>query len=237
MKKFISLLLCIVMVFSVSIPVFAAQKEQPIKVKLCNYIDSNGKWVKSKYIKFDVNPLVENGRTLVPIRAVAEELGYDVEWQPGGVKNLIMIDADILDVNKDGTIKNYYEKNNQLNSFIYAMRQCQDGKGKNIDGSKRKSGLSDDFMECKVDDMLYNPTKISATSVGVRCTLKIGSKIGSSGIVMGGGANYGIVYDYIMDVTPKVVDGRTLLPLRAVGELLGLQVEWDGATRTVILTA
>ena len=33
--------------------------------------------------------------------------------------------------------------------------------------------------------------------------------------------------DYNMDVAPTIVDGRTLIPLRAMAELLGLDVTWD----------
>lgn len=40
---------------------------------------------------------------------------------------------------------------------------------------------------------------------------------------------------YATDVPPTVLDGRVMLPVRAVAELLGLQVEWDSATRTVTL--
>lgn len=35
--------------------------------------------------------------------------------------------------------------------------------------------------------------------------------------------------------TPTTVNGRTLLPLRAVAESLGLTVEWDAATQTITL--
>lgn len=34
------------------------------------------------------------------------------------------------------------------------------------------------------------------------------------------------------DVPPTIVDGRTLVPLRAIFEALGADVEWDGETRT-----
>jgi len=37
----------------------------------------------------------------------------------------------------------------------------------------------------------------------------------------------------IMDVEPKLVDGRTLVPLRAIFEALGAEVDWDPQTRTV----
>ena len=79
MKRILSLLLIFVMTFTFVVPTFAAEK--PIKVRLMNYMDSNGKWVKEKYIEFDVEPQIIDGRTMVPIRAVVEELGWSVFWQ------------------------------------------------------------------------------------------------------------------------------------------------------------
>ena len=43
--------------------------------------------------------------------------------------------------------------------------------------------------------------------------------------------------EYNMDVPAIVRDGRTLLPLRAVGEMLGLDVSWDGDKRLVTISA
>ena len=37
-------------------------------------------WVDGKYVTTDSKPYIEDSRTLVPIRFVAEALGYDVEW-------------------------------------------------------------------------------------------------------------------------------------------------------------
>ena len=34
------------------------------------------------------------------------------------------------------------------------------------------------------------------------------------------------------DVPPTIVDGRTLVPMRAIFEALGAEVDWDGDTRT-----
>ncbi len=39
-----------------------------------------------------------------------------------------------------------------------------------------------------------------------------------------------------LDVPSQIVDGHTLIPLRAVSQALGKTVEWDGATRTVKIT-
>ena len=42
------------------------------------------------------------------------------------------------------------------------------------------------------------------------------------------------------EVTPEVpqqiIDGRFMLPLRAVGEAVGAEVEWNGDTKTVVIT-
>jgi len=39
-----------------------------------------------------------------------------------------------------------------------------------------------------------------------------------------------------LDVPPQLVDDRTLVPVRAVAEGLDAEVQWDGDTRTVIIT-
>lgn len=39
-----------------------------------------------------------------------------------------------------------------------------------------------------------------------------------------------------LDVPAQIVNDRTLIPLRAVSEALGKTVEWDGSTRTAIIT-
>ncbi len=48
----------------------------------------------------------------------------------------------------------------------------------------------------------------------------------------------GVTTTSMMDVAPYINPGqnRTMLPLRAVGEILGLKVEWSDATRTVSVT-
>jgi len=39
-----------------------------------------------------------------------------------------------------------------------------------------------------------------------------------------------------LDVPPQIVNGRTLVPARAVAESFGAKVDWDGSTRTVTIT-
>ncbi len=38
------------------------------------------------------------------------------------------------------------------------------------------------------------------------------------------------------DVEPRIIDGRTMVPIRAIFEALGASVEWDNNTRTATAT-
>ena len=46
----------------------------------------------------------------------------------------------------------------------------------------------------------------------------------------------GVEQKVMMDIAPFIESNRTMLPIRFVAEALGFKVEWEDATRTVILT-
>ena len=46
----------------------------------------------------------------------------------------------------------------------------------------------------------------------------------------------GTVKEYSLDVPAQIVDGRTLIPLRAVSQALGKTVAWDGSTSTALIS-
>lgn len=75
MKKFISLIISVVLIFTVCFNVSADSKD--IKVLL------NG-----TELSFDVPPQIIKGRTMVPVRKIFEAQGADVEWIKE--KNLIV---------------------------------------------------------------------------------------------------------------------------------------------------
>lgn len=103
-------------------------------------------------IEFDVAPIIENDRTLVPLRAIFEALGAQVEW--------------------DGT--------------------------------------TETVISAKGDDT---------------CIFQIGN----DKMFVNGEAK-------TLDVAAKIVDDRTLIPLRAVSEAYNCTVDWNGETRTVTIT-
>jgi len=67
MKKFICFMLCAILALSMICTVSADADEITVLV--------NG-----EKVEFDVNPILENDRTLVPMRAIFEKLGAFVGW-------------------------------------------------------------------------------------------------------------------------------------------------------------
>ena len=103
-------------------------------------------------LTFDQPPIVENGRTLVPLRAIFEGLDADVEWD-------------------------------QSTQTVTAVRG------------------------------------------GIKITLQNGSNILTRNSEQ-----------ITLDVPPQIVGGRSLVPLRAIAESFGAEVDWNANTRTVTIT-
>ncbi len=139
-KKAIAILLCLVVsLLSIS---SIALAEEPIKVLL------NG-----TELSFDQPPILENDRTLVPMRGIFEALGATVEWE---------------------------------------------------ESTQTITSTKDDIT------IIMQIGKHSFTKNGQEITL---------------------------DVPPKVVNDRTLVPVRAIAESFEAAVGWDGATSTVTITS
>ncbi len=112
-------------------------------------------------MNFDVAPMIINDYTMVPMRAIFEALGYEVQWYP----------------EDQSIIANNYE-----------------------------TGIS------------------------------IGLIIGTPAIVSAPLSDTNNATVSELNIAPTIVDGRTLVPLRAVSETSGASVQWDGNTRTVTIT-
>lgn len=68
MKKLISLFLVAIILVSATSPCFAASNDITV-------------YVNTRKLKLEVSPIVINDRTLVPVRAIFEALGAEVEWR------------------------------------------------------------------------------------------------------------------------------------------------------------
>ncbi len=116
---------------------FSITASPDIKIKLNN-----------KFLHFDQKPIIEKGTTLVPFRAILEELGASVEW-------------------------------NEKNRTIICRK-------KNITV----------IMKIGSKEMSVNSKKV------------------------------------ILDVEPKIINNRTLIPLRAVSQAFNAEVKWNPDTYT-----
>jgi len=101
MKKTVSLILCIIMVLGL-FGVVTAPAASEIKIIL-----------NEEQLEFDVPPIIIDGRTLVPFRAIFEKLNAEVDWEPdsrtvtaekGDILIRLKIDNDIAFVNDDEVI-------------------------------------------------------------------------------------------------------------------------------------
>lgn len=110
--------------------------------------------VDGKDITSLASPIIENDRTLVPIRFIAEELGAEVEWK---------------------------------------------------DKEKR--------VILKKDNLLVS--------------LKVGSRLVLS-------QSEEKTY-FLSDITPKIIDSHIFVPLRLVSNALGVDIEWDGENRIILV--
>ena len=120
-------------------------------------------------IEFDVVPIIENGRTLVPLRAIFEALGAEVTW-------------------------------NKEEQAIFAV--C---------GECKEEGITHSIT-MKIGEPYMYSTKSYSEKTPTQDMVKIE-----------------------LDVPPMIVDGRTLVPVRAIAESFDVKVEWNEKTKTVIL--
>ncbi|MCM3715293.1 copper amine oxidase N-terminal domain-containing protein [Alkalihalobacillus oceani] len=137
-KVWACLLGCLFIVCSGAAAAYAAPKEIAV-------------FIEADRHQFDQAPVIEQGRTLVPLRGVFEALGATVKW-------------------------------NQKAQTVTAKK-------------------GDQTIE-----------------------LVIGKKQGKRN----GQA-------YFLDVPPKVIHGRTMVPLRFISEALGYEVKWDSSIQTVFI--
>lgn len=250
MRKVISLLLCLVMIFSITIPTFAAEK--PIRIKLCNYTDTTDNWVgekwiiskndvkafkkehpNAKYIVSDTKAVIKNQRTMVPLRVIAEELGYTVEWGGGSV-TLYRIVSNIQGSNNSGY--KYYKNYNQFSKFINLFYRLEGGRVDRFDDISLS--FDENYRTTSIGEMVNNGKLFIYT-----IDLSVGSEKGYVDFVSRSSLeNYddmvsaGVFYN--ID-SPAYIDkqNRTMIPLRAMGEMMGLSVSWDNANRVVTISA
>ncbi len=177
-RKFISLVLALIMMISLAVPAYAAETASNITARLSPdvTVNYNGQVQSMADAKGNsVYPVNYKGTTYLPIRAVSNMLGIAVDWDQA-TKTVLLSDTD--------------------NPADYA----------------------------KADP---NAAKPAVANITVRLspdvTVKYNGEVQTMKDAIGT-----VVY-------PVSYKGTTYLPIRAVSNMLGVAVDWDQASRTVLL--
>ncbi len=180
LEKKCSLILALVIVLGLTVSASAAAPET-VKVQLSPNITVklNGEVQTMTDVNGNpVYPVLYGGTTYLPIRAVGNMLGLDVDWD-GATQTVIL--------------------------------EKSDGKT-----TPAKTGNT-------------APTNAKPTEITVQINPNITVKYNGKAQAMKD-VNGNPVY-------PMLYGGTTYLPVRAVSNMLGVKVDWDGATQTVLLTS
>ena len=76
-------------------------------------------YVNNKTVVFDTPPFIEQERTLVPIRAITEAMGFDVEWNKYDRTAVISNSAKSVSVTVDSNYIDVYDYGNGTNKVVY----------------------------------------------------------------------------------------------------------------------
>lgn len=180
--------------------------------------------ISRKRMSFDEEPQIIDGRTYVPIRAIAEELGYTVSWDGA---NQCVILSTVID-----TAASRYEDVIQYERFIDLFKDLQTAgtqkKFTRLSGINKYSSTGD--VQYIIDNYPHLEVKIKMYIGNNRSILSVTPHSSRSTI---GTSKTGIVSTHTADCAATIINGRTLVPLRTVSELLGLDIKWNGDTRTI----
>ena len=165
-------------------------------------------------LDFDVPPQLINGRTLVPMRAIFEALGMEVTWFDKWVNE---IDFEIGWEEWD---------DNSRGSFIMQLMVLSLMAYK--DDVFIPSDWSMDVPMIIASDMLFDTVILKSIILQID---------NPHMIILNQSNPDSTPLDVItLDVSPQIVNSRTLVPIRAISEGFGAVVEWNEETQTVIIT-
>lgn len=104
MRKFISILLSLLLIFNTITSVFAAGTAITLQV------DSNTINIGNRSISIDTAPVIMNGRTLIPVRGVSEAMGGNVNWNNDTKTVTITLGSNKVEMTIDSTTAYFNDK-------------------------------------------------------------------------------------------------------------------------------
>lgn len=108
MRKFISILLSLLLIFNTITSVFAAGTAITLQV------DNNTINIGNRSISIDTAPVIMNGRTLIPVRGVSEAMGGNVNWNNDTKTVTITLGSNKVEMTIDSTTAYFNDKSQTL---------------------------------------------------------------------------------------------------------------------------
>jgi len=107
----------------------------------------------------------------------------------------------------------------ELHAVVYKKDGTVWGMGKNEKGQLGNVG----------DKEVYSPIQVNDFNIGKMPTTDIYMRVESTQASVNG-------KEHKLEVAPFYLDGRTMVPVRFIGEAMGVKVGWDGQDQSVTLT-
>ncbi|GEM_PF-3041194 len=233
--------------------------KEKVKEKRKNNDDSVPVFIKDKEVKFDVPPVIKQGRTLIPVRAITNALGADVEWDAetktvtvskavydptSGVSTTVVtlkLDSDIILINgKEAKID--VPAQMLSNRTMVPIRFIAQALNQEVEYDAETGAIiveEEKEEDVDVDHQLKafkDKLKDKHHDKFVRKALikkisDLNKKKNNLAIMV-----FVEGSEVEFDVPPVIKSGRTLIPVRAVSGALGAKVDWDSKTNTITIT-
>ena len=210
MKKGILFILVVVVIISTAVMSYASNNVSNITLQIGNTTAT----VYGKQAVLDAAPVIIDGRTMVPIRFIAESLNCTVDW-----------DAE----NKAVTILQY--KNFGFSGAVSGEADTVSGVPDTV-----SEGFAEGFSGAVSEG-------VSENNFGKRIILQIGKNaVAVDGITYDTVTTYQKGFDLLkstnavqIDAAPVIINGRTMVPIRVIAENLNCKVDWDAQSKTVTI--
>lgn len=241
MKKIISMLILFSIIFTVSIPVISFETNAEEKVADKGTIFVNGVEIEDQFLiveglakeRTEDNRLVQTDRSIevayIPFQEIFEKLGATVDCEEDTNNILInyLGDIYICEVvvpdsyspdDKYITIRNENINNGALGNYIQLNPMGAIGNCKIINDTI--------YLAQDAGQRLFETLGCSFDIDVEQRILKIYSPSGVGVTLNGTPINF--------DVTPRIENDCVLVPMRAIFEALGAQVDWEEETKTAV---
>jgi len=207
MKKFISISMLIIIMVSSALITFA---NDTLVISL--QIDNKLALVNGQSTQLATAPYIDtnSGRTLVPLRFVAEEMGYDVKWYNHG--KVVELSKTIEKPSTSGGVKQ---------TLIHSI------------GTTDDAGTAKNIIRIQINNNTAEQYTVALNKI-ISGEKSFISKVPDEFII--DNPNYQLQGAIKLEQPPVIKDGYTMVPVRFIAEEMGYDVKWNGKNKTITIS-